>query len=371
MSHSPLIIERIETIALRVPLGQTYQGSHYKMTHRSPLIIRLYTSAGIIGQAYTGDEDSSLGQILNILNNEIGPRLIGEDACNIERCWQLTRRTTFDILRDRRLALVATAAVDAAIWDAYGQLLDEPLWKLWGGFRDRLPVIEIGGYYGMKVPLEDEVAEAQSRGVAGMKLKIGGRSPLEDAARICVARKTAGNDFVLMVDANQGWTPREAIEFVHHAEDLNIYWFEEPCEWHNDIAGMRNVRLSTGVRVCAGQSEHSAAGCRRLMESDAIDFCNFDASWSGGPTEWRRVAALAHTFDVAMAHHEEPQVASHLLASIPHGSFLETFSPDRDPVWPNLILNQSQLMDGMLQMPTSSGFGWALDESYIARYRVN
>lgn len=272
---------------------------------------------------------------------------------------------------DRRLALVATAAVDAVIREAYGQMLDEPLWKLWGGYRDRLPLIEIGGYYGMKMSLEDEVAQAQARGVAGMKLKIGGLSPIEDAARISLARKSVGDDFYIMVDANQGWTPREAIDFVHHAEDLNIYWFEEPCEWQNDIAAMRNVRLSSGIRVCAGQSEHSATGCRRLMESDAIDFCNFDASWSGGPTEWRRVAAIAQTFDVAMAHHEEPQVASHLLASIPHGSFLETFNPDRDPVWPNLVLNRSPLVDGMIQMPTGPGFGWSLDEKYIAKYRIN
>lgn len=371
MSHTPLIIERIETIALRVPLGQTYQGSHYKMTHRSPLIIRLYTSAGIIGQAYTGDEDSTLGLILDIIQNEIEPKLVGEDACSIERCWQLTRHTTFDILRDRRLALVATAAVDAAIWDAYGQLLDEPLWRLWGGFRNSIPVIEIGGYYGMKFSLGEEIEQARARGVAGMKLKIGGQSPTEDAARIRIARKAAGDNFVLMVDANQGWTPRDAIEFVRHAEDLDIYWFEEPCEWNNDVADMRNVRFSTGIRICAGQSEHSAAGCRRLMEADAIDFCNFDASWSGGPTEWRRAAAIAQTYNVAMAHHEEPQVASHLLASIPHGSFLETFNPDRDPIWPNLVLNRPDLVDGMLHLPDSPGFGWVLDEAYIARYRIN
>jgi hypothetical protein len=62
---------------------------------------------------------------------------------------------------------------------------------------------------------------------------------------------------------------------------------------------MRDVRFSAGVRVCAGQSEFSAAGCRNLMEAGAIDVCNFDASWSGGPTEWRRVAALALSYDVA------------------------------------------------------------------------
>jgi len=83
-------------------------------------------------------------------------------------------------------------------------------------------------------------------------------------------------------------------------------------------------------------SEFSAAGCRDLMSAGAIDVCNFDSSWSGGPTEWRRVAAIAHSDGVAMAHHEEPQVASHLLAAIPHGTLVECFHPDRDPIWWNL-----------------------------------
>jgi L-alanine-DL-glutamate epimerase-like enolase superfamily enzyme len=133
---------------------------------------------------------------------------------------------------------------------------------------------------------------------------------------------------------------------------------------------MRDVRFATGIPVCAGQTEMSAAGCRDLMEEGAIDYCNFDASWSGGPTEWRRVAALATTYNVKMAHHEEPQVAAHLLASIPHGTFLETFHPDRDPIWWNLVANRPQLVDGFLTLPDQPGLGWELDEDYIDAHRV-
>ncbi len=77
------------------------------------------------------------------------------------------------------------------------------------------------------------------------------------------------------------------------------------------------------------------------MEAGAIDVCNFDASWSGGPTEpGGGCAAVAHAYDVEMAHHEEPQVAAHLLASQPHGTYVECFHPDRDPIWWNLIANR-------------------------------
>jgi L-alanine-DL-glutamate epimerase-like enolase superfamily enzyme len=106
------------------------------------------------------------------------------------------------------------------------------------------------------------------------------------------------------------------------------------------------------------------------MVDGAIDVCNFDASWSGGPTEWRRVAAMARVFDVSMAHHEEPQVAAHLLASIPHGTFLEIFHPDRDPIWWNLVANRPQLVDGMVELSEAPGLGWELDLDYLAAHRV-
>ena len=69
------------------------------------------------------------------------------------------------------------------------------------------------------------------------------------------------------------------------------------------------------------------------MMDGAIDHCNFDASWGGGPTEWRRVAGMAQCFSVTMAHHEEPQIAAHLLASITNSAYLEVFHPDRDPLF--------------------------------------
>jgi D-galactarolactone cycloisomerase len=365
-----LTIARIETIPIRVPLARVYRGSHYQMTHRSTIVTRVHTEEGIVGEAYAGDEDKSLLEIDEIIHAEIEPALLGADALAVERCWEVSRPSTFNILRDRRLALVASACVDSAIWDAIGKAFGQPLWRLWGGYRDKLPMICIGGYYDSPAAIEDEIADLRERGLAGMKFKVGGMSPEQDAERFHRARAAAGDDFVLAADANQGWTREQAVRFARLVAGAGMYWFEEPCHWHNDSQAMRDVRLATGVRVCAGQSELSASGCRDLMTQGAIDVCNFDASWSGGPTEWRRVASIAHTCDVAMAHHEEPQISSHLLASVPHGTFVECFHPDRDPIWWNLIGNRPPLSDGCLQLDDAPGFGWELDLDYLNRYRV-
>ncbi|TRZ56076.1 MAG: mandelate racemase/muconate lactonizing enzyme family protein [Streptomycetaceae bacterium] len=366
-----LTITRIETEAIRVPLARTYRGSHYKMTHRSTVITRIHTASGLVGEAYAGDEDASLLEIENIIQDEIAPLLIGQDGSAIEKLWEVARPATWDILRDRRLGLVACASIDVTLWDLLGKALDVPLWKLWGGYRSKVPVITIGGYYGSNLSIKEEVEYLLKEEFAGMKFKIGGMSPADDAKRFKEARKVGGDNFRIAVDANQGYTPAQAIEFSKLVADDNLLWFEEPCIWQNDRKGMRDVRYGGSVAVCAGQSEFSAAGCRDLMETGAIDFCNFDSSWSGGPTEWRKVAAMASVYDVKMAHHEEAQVSSHLLASIPHGTYVEYFHPDRDPIWHNLLANRPKLKDGHIQLNNNPGLGWELDRDYIDKFRIS
>lgn len=366
-----LTIRRIETIRVRVPLRQVYRGSYYHMTHRSTIVTRIHTDEGITGEVFTGDEDHINDQIERVICSEIAPRLIGADALATERCWELARPATFDILRDRRIGLVACAAVDGAIWDAVGKALDQPLWRLWGGYRNSIGVIWTGGYYGTDVPIAAEMAAAREARIAGMKFKVGGRSPEEDARRFIEARKAVGDGFVLIADANQGYTPDEAVRFARLVEEHDLYYFEEPCRWHNDRRAMRDVRYRSGARVCAGQSELSAGGCRDLMVDSAIDFCNFDSSWSGGPTEWRRVAAMALAFDVRMCHHEEAHIGAHLLASISHGTFADTMHEDRDPVWNHMIANRPAIVGGCITLPDRPGFGWELDEDFIQKYRAS
>jgi L-alanine-DL-glutamate epimerase-like enolase superfamily enzyme len=370
MPYRHLTIREIETIPIRVPLRQVYRGSYYQMTHRSTIITRIHTEEGITGEVFTGDEDHINDQIEAAIRNEIAPRLLGADAFATERCWELARPATFNILRDRRIGLVACAAVDAAIWDAVGKAVEQPLWRLWGGYRNTIGVIWTGGYYGTDLSIAAEMAAAREAGIAGMKFKVGGRSPDEDARRFIEARQAAGDGFVLIADANQGYTPDEAVRFARLVEDHDLFYFEEPCRWHNDRRAMRDVRYRSGARVCAGQSELSAGGCRDLMVESAIDFCNFDSSWSGGPTEWRRVAAMALAFDVRMCHHEEAHIGAHLLASIPHGTFADIMHADRDPVWNHMIANRPAISDGNMTLSERPGFGWELDEDFIRRYQV-
>ena len=368
----PLTIESIDVTAVVVPLDQEYRGSYYRMRNRSTVITRVTTREGIVGEAYAGDEDATLGHIAAVIRDELTPRLLGEDAFAIEYCWRKAFPVTWDQLRDRRIGLVALASVDLALWDAIGKALGRPLWQLWGGYRNSIGVNIIGGYYGRDLAgIRAEVMGWRELGFRGCKFKVGGREPVEDALRVEAVREAAGDGFVITIDANQGYTRSQALDLCARVRDLDIRWFEEPCIWANDARDMRDVRAVGGIPVCAGQSEHSPEGCRDLMQAGAIDVCNFDASWSGGYTSWRRMAATAHLYSVELAHHEEPQVAAHLLASQPHGTYLEVFHPDRDPIWWRMIANRPELTDGNAALPTAPGFGWELDREFIDYYRVD
>lgn len=366
-----LVIERVEAIPMRVPLTRRFQGSHYSMTTRCTIVTRVYLAGGIVGESYNGDTDAEQDVIVSILRDEITPKIIGSSILNQEGCWEGMLPPTYDILRDRSLALQAIACVDSAVWDALGKALNVPLYQLWGGYRDSLPAICIGGYYTDDLAdVARQIENYRELGFAGCKFKVGRLSPEEDAYRTKLARQAAGDEFVLMVDANQGYTREEAIRFTRLCQDLNLRWFEEPCQWMNDRLSMRDVRLIGGIPVVAGQSENSRAGVRDLITSGAVDACNCDASWIGGPSEWRRLAALATLYEVQMAHHEEPQVAAHLLASIPHGTYLETFDQDRDPLFWNIIENRASFVDGHYAVPQAPGLGLVLDNAFIEKYTV-
>ncbi|MEO0561381.1 MAG: enolase C-terminal domain-like protein, partial [Chloroflexota bacterium] len=146
--------------------------------------------------------------------------------------------------------------------------------------------------------------------------------------------------------------------------------FLKPVRWYNDRRWMKDVRLATGIPVTAGQSAYTLDAVRDLIVEGSIDYCNFDASWAGGPSMWRKAAEICYAFGVKMAHHEEAQVASHLLAAAPHGSYVECFHRNRDPIFWEIQTEPPPIKDGVYTLSDRPGFGVELNQDYIARYRV-
>jgi len=367
-------IHSIEAIAIEIPLKKNFGGSTYSVLKRCTVITRMRTDEGLLSEVYNGDNREHGREIVRLIEDELAPLIKGMSIFEGERIWEKMFALTH-ASRDRKTLLEAIACVDCAMWDLAGKALAKSVCALLGGHRERLPIISIGGYYMPGKTFADigrEMEMYRAAGMAGCKFKVGGLTPEEDAKRVEAARKAAGSDFILMVDANRGWSAPDAIRFARLVEHLDIRWFEEPCHWYDDAALMARVRQSITIAITAGQCEITSHGVRRLVDAGAVDFANFDVSEGGGVTDWRRAAALCAATSVEIAHHEEPQIAQHLLAAVPHGTYLECFAdPDRDPVWQTMWVNRGVIREGMFEVGRGPGFGLALDHDMIRKYRVD
>lgn len=366
-------IESIEAIAIEIPLKKNFGGSTYSVLKRCTVITRARTDEGLTSEVYNGDNRENGHEIVRLIQEDLAPRVKGSDILEVERAWQ----AMFDLThtsRDRKTLLEAVSCVDCALWDLVGKARGKSVSALLGGNRDRLPIISIGGYYMEGKTLADigrEMESYRAAGMAGCKFKVGGLAPDEDAKRVEAARKAAGPDFMLCVDANRGWKAQDAVRFARRVEHLDIGWFEEPCHWYDDVALMARVRQATRIPVTAGQCEITSHGVRRLVDAGAVDFVNFDVSEGGGVTDWRRAAEICRTAGVRMAHHEESQISQQLLAGVPHGTYVECFAdPDRDPVWQSVWANRPPVRNGQMDVSKEPGFGIRLDWKLVERYRI-
>jgi len=367
-------IHSIEAIAIDIPLSMNFGGATYNVLKRSTVVTRLRTEDGLLAEVYNGDNREGGLEICRLIEEVLAPAVTGLSIFKAELISE--RMRAFTIANgDRKTLLEAIACVDCAVWDAVGKALGQPVRNILGSYRDAALILSIGGYYMEGKTLADighEMEQYRDAGMAGCKFKVGGLSPEEDAERVRVARKAAGPDFILAVDANRGWSAEDAIRFARLIEDQDIAWFEEPCHWHDDAAMMARVRQSIRIPVNAGQSEITSHGVRRLLDANAVDLVNVDVSECGGVTDWRRAAAMCWASGVKIAHHEESQIAINLLTAIPHGTYVECFAhPERDPVWREMWANRPPVVDGQMAAPEGPGFGLELDQDMIRRYRSN
>ncbi len=373
-------ITDVSVTPVSAPLGRIVSGSLYTKERRGTLVVSIETDDGTTGRIYSGDKldlDETGRMLVDFVREDLVPLVEGQPLFSVESLWERMFEKTNELLssnaKERRLLIHAIGAVDTAIWETIGQATDVPLYQLWGGYTDKLPVIVIGGYYEDDKTLNDLVEEAreyESWGMAGMKLKVGGKTVDEDIERLKAVREGLGEDFIIACDANQGYSIDQAVAFANRAKEHDIRWFEEPVVWNKQYRGMRTVRERTGVPVTAGQSETTADGCQRLLNEESVDIINFDASLAGGPTAWHNAAASATLHDVEMAHHEEAHLAMHLLTSVPHGLYVEVFHPEVDPVWYDMVENTPLVKDGYLHLPDGPGLGLELDDGFIEEYNA-
>jgi L-alanine-DL-glutamate epimerase-like enolase superfamily enzyme len=259
------------------------------------------------------------------------------------------------------MASMAISAVDTALWDLKAKLLGLPLHRLFGAAHDEVPVYGSGGFTTYdKQQLTDQLEGWVSAGIPRVKIKIGesnGHDTARDVARVRQARRVIGDDVELFVDANGGYSPKQAVRLFQDVEDQQVRWFEEPVT-SDDLEGLRFVREHVRTDVTAGEYGYTLGYFSRMLEAEAVDCLQIDVTRCGGYTEFLRSAA------VAAAHHVD--VSGHCAPNLRH----EEYFHDHVRIESMLFDGTGDPRDGALTPSEEPGIGLQWRSADAERFRV-
>lgn len=342
----------------------------YTYTHSVLSIVVIDTDEpGIQGIGLAGGIDAS-PEVGQAILGHFKKMLVGMDPLDNERIWHQMWRPK--LVGRRGITTRVISGVDIALWDIKGKLARLPVYKLLGGFTNRVDTYIAGGYYeagkGLK-ELADEMEQNLALGVRAVKIKVGGVSINEDIERVRVCRETIGPEVKLLVDANNAYRHYQAIEFARKAEQFDLFWLEEPVE-PDDYIGQAKVTQATSIPVAAGENEYTRYGFRDLINYRAADILQPDALILGGVTEFMKVAALAQANDLDISPHGLQEVHIHLLAAIPNGLMLEYYRDTVNPMYGKVWEHELEIRDGYVYAPDRPGFGLEPKWETLKPYRT-
>jgi L-alanine-DL-glutamate epimerase-like enolase superfamily enzyme len=260
-----------------------------------------------------------------------------------------------------------------ARWDLLGKSLDAPVVDLWGGpCRADMPLYASGGWAGTS-GIGAELKGYVDRGFSAVKMRVGVMDGDVDTsiARVEAARAALGPGVGLMVDAHGTFKPSEAKRFAAGVEPFDVRWFEEPVS-ADDRRGAAAVRSSTTIAIAAGESEFTRFDFRDLIEIEAVDVLQPDLAICGGPTEGRRIAALADAYQLELAPHCWGSALSFsagmsLAFASPSATVIE-YSLGANPFLHELVEETIEVKHGRVFAPARPGLGVTPRQEFIAEH---
>ena len=358
-------ITKIKPSYYFVPYDRPLGNGKYMYYGMTMNVCCVETDEGITGVGYVGGPMGG-GGIIHETLKELSSYVVGEDPFTVEKIW--AKMYLPKIFGRKGLEMRAISAVDIAIWDLIGKAVNQPLYKLLGGYTNKLKAYVAAGYYekGLNLKmLSTEMEQIVNRGARAVKMKIG-RFPIrEDAERIRVARETIGPDVDLLVDANNAYSVPDAIKMARHLEKYDVYWFEEPVNC-DDIPGQAAVTAATDIPVAIGENEYTRWGFRDLVDNKCANIFNTDCMVVGGITEWKRVADLAAAHDIPIAPHGNQFLHVHLTSAVPNGLILEWL--EHDMGYSEMFIDELPMVDGYVSPPERPGLGFEFNFKAMEKY---
>ncbi len=342
-------------LELRLPIGD----SQVRFADHWLTVLELSTDDGLTGVGFELQQakpTAALKQLQEQFKYNGWPALQGASPFGIAN--RITRPRGGNVG-----AATFPLAVETACWDLMGKALQLPLYELLGGTSPKVRA------YGSTLDfhLSDEefrarLDEFKKMGFRAIKIKVGHTDVDWDLRRLAIARAAMGHSADLMVDANEAWSPKEALRRAHlyREEGYDIYWIEDPIT-REDYAGYAQLRADLPfTRINTGEYV-GFTGKRRLLESHGVDVLNTH----GQIAVTRAAARLAGDFGIPISlGNTIMETGVHLAASSPECLYL-AYS---DLAWTRLVKQPVRFEDGYAFAPTRPGLGLDLDYDALATY---
>ncbi len=359
-------IASVKVSVLRVALDSPYTAAGRAVDANWHVMAEVITTDGVHGFGYIVALREMFVRAVASATHELARLVIGMNVLEAEAAWQRMVKAG-DWVGPGGLLNYAICPIDIAIWDAAGKSLGQPVSRLLGGYRDRLPAYASDGFW-YSLSLEDLAASARTaygQGFRAMKLRVGNeRHPSGEVARVQAVRAAVGPDVAIMVDATETWTLDRAMRTGRALQEAGISWLEDPIR-HHDVAGMARVTAALDMLVATGEHLYDIDAYRRLLEARGCGIALIDLGRIGGVTPWRHVASLAHGFGALVGGHVLPEIHIHLLAGVPNSHIVEYVPRSAR------LLKAMPAMDGSdMVVPPGAGFGLELDQDAVRRFTV-
>ncbi|WP_240419584.1 mandelate racemase/muconate lactonizing enzyme family protein [Paenibacillus periandrae] len=344
-------------------------------TTQSVGIVRVRTEDGLEGYGQVASYHSDISA--KVLHRQIAPYVLGADSDDIA---SLAERIVIGEHKFPGSYICrAVGGVDTALWDLRGKREGKSVCELLGGKPRRLSVY--GSSMSRNIKPEEEaerlVRLQDKYGIRAFKIRIADnfgndvdRWPGRTEAIVPTVRKAIGDDTILLVDANSGYTPKRAIEVGRMLEQYNVGHFEEPCpypelEWTAEVAAALTVPVSGGEQDC------DLAQFRRMIQMKAVDIVQPDICYLGGISRALSVARMAEEAGLpctphAANHSMVTLFTMHLLGALPNGGPFMEYSIE-ETKWLNGLYTSDPfaIRDGEVSIPDEPGWGVTIHPDWL------
>jgi L-alanine-DL-glutamate epimerase-like enolase superfamily enzyme len=277
-----------------------------------------------------------------------------------------------------------TAGVDMALWDIIGKAANLPLYKLWGGEKEK--IIPYASMVALSTPEEraEQASSLQEEGWQAMKIRLHNESISDDIKIIEAVRDAVGQDFTIMVDANQAqssgtwqpgvmWNFKRAYETAVELQDLDVYWLEEPLKRY-DFEGLAELNAKVEMRIAGGENNPGLHEFVQMCEMDTYKLLQPESMVMNGMTNLRKIGNLAELHGKEIVpHHGGGNIGviahQHLVASWRHAPFMELLHDPPIGHYKNkfsIMVNAPEVdSQGFMPLPTEPGIGIEIDPDLI------